>query len=71
MQKKNIIRLSVLTEAVAASLIVINSSPRSEEKPTCCKESMDNCPQKKKAAAPGMIWENFSSQFFSFTSASY
>jgi len=60
-----------MTVVVAASLIIINSSARIGENSTCCKENMENCPQKKKATAPGMIWENFSSQFFSFTSASH
>jgi hypothetical protein len=71
MQKKNIIRFGVIAAIVAAFLIVINSSTRVEEKSTCCKESMDQCPSKKNNPAPGMIWESFSHQFFSFSSSSY
>ena len=71
MQKKNIIRFGVITAIIAACLIVITSSARPEENSTCSKENLNDCPQKKKATAPGMIWENLSSQFFSFSSASY
>jgi hypothetical protein len=71
MQKKNIIRLGVIAVVVAACLIGLSSSSSVKEKSTCCKENTNQCPQKKNNRAPGMIWEDFSRQFFSFASSSY
>jgi len=65
MQKKNILRFSIIAVLIAVSLIFLSSSPRVHDEPSCCKENMNNCPQKMNNPAPGMIWENFSRQFIS------
>jgi hypothetical protein len=71
MQKKNILRFGIIAVSIAASLIFLSSSPRVHEEPTCCKENMNNCPQKVNSQAPGMVWETFSRQFISISPLSY
>jgi hypothetical protein len=72
MLKKNIIRFGLITILLAVSLLFLHSSARVHEGTTCCKESMDKCPQKGNNPAPGgMIWETLSRQFFSFSPSSY
>jgi len=71
MQKKNIIRFGLIAILLAGSLVIFRSSARIGEKPSCCKESMDQCPKKSNNNdSPGdMIWETLSHQFFSFASS--
>jgi hypothetical protein len=71
MQKKNILRFGIIAALIAVSLIFLSSSPRVHEEPTCCKENMENCPQKVNSPASGMVWETFSRQFISISPFSY
>lgn len=71
MQKKNIIRFGLIAILLAGGMVILRSSARIREKPSCCKESMDQCPKKtnNNQAPGGVIWETLSRQFFSFTSS--
>jgi hypothetical protein len=71
MQKKNTLRFGIFAVLIAASLIFLSSSARVYEEPTCSKENMNNCPQKRNNPAPGMMWETFSRQFISIGPFSY
>ncbi|MGZ5220524.1 MAG: hypothetical protein ACXWV1_06730 [Chitinophagaceae bacterium] len=63
MRLKYTIQLFFTVAAIAAILLVLqSSSPVSKNTP--CKESMDACCNKKQSTDK-MIWENLSQQFFS------
>jgi hypothetical protein len=71
MRGKNILRFGIIAVLIAASLIFLSSSARVHEESTCCKENINNCPQKKNNPDPGMTWETFSRQFISISPFSY
>ena len=71
MKKKNLVRLGLVIVLLVAALFVLPSFTKSEEKP-CCKDNMKECPRKKATdKTPGLIWDDFSRQFFSFAAISY
>ncbi|MFI5133407.1 MAG: hypothetical protein ACHQEB_03675 [Chitinophagales bacterium] len=67
MKKKTILKITVLVAILAGSFIMLSSSGKPQ--PSACKESMGTCCKKRnnKSSQDGMIWDNLSGQFFSFT----
>jgi hypothetical protein len=72
MQKKNFLSVALFTALLVMALFLLNSSAPAEKKktPTCCKQSMKECPENNINSSGEMIIENLSRQFISITAFS-
>jgi len=72
MQKKTIIRASLIAVIVLACALILRSTNTISGNSTC-KESIEDCRKKSKPKNPNtnIIWESLSRQFFSTSEASY
>lgn len=67
MQRKYLLRASLILLLITGSYLVLWSTTRTHTQKQPCSESMDECCKKKsdKDGSGEMIWETFSSQFIS------
>jgi len=73
MQRKYLLRASMILLLIAGSYLVLWASTRAHAKKQACTESMEDCCNKKNDnnSSGEMIWEKFSRQFISATDFSY
>lgn len=67
--RKNIVRLTLITAAIAGTILVLGSG-RPASKSTPCEESMEQCCKKKEKSGgtdKNMQFESLSAQFFAST----
>jgi len=67
MQRKYLIRASLILLLITGSYLVLWSTTRTHSQKEACSESMEECCKKKsdKEGSGEMIWETFSRQFIS------
>ena len=70
MKKKTLVQLGLVIALLVAAFFMLPSFTKPETK-SCCK-NLKECPRKKATdKTPGLIWDDFSRQFFSFAAISY
>jgi hypothetical protein len=67
MQRKYLLRASLILLLIAGSYLVLWSATRTSSENKACSESMEECCQKKsdKNSSGDMLWESLSRQFIS------
>jgi len=67
MQRKYLIRASLILLLITGSYLVLWSATKARSQKEACSESMEECCKKKseKDGSGEMIWETFSRQFIS------
>ncbi|HWN87762.1 MAG TPA: hypothetical protein VNM35_01810 [Chitinophagaceae bacterium] len=67
MQRKYLLRASLILLLIAGSYLVLWSASRTHSQKEACSESMEECCKKKaeKDGSGEIIWETFSRQFIS------
>jgi hypothetical protein len=69
MQKKYLLRATMILLLMAGSYLILWSATKSKPQTETCTESMEECCKKKtdKDASGEKVWETFSHQFISTT----
>ena len=74
MQKKFWITPGIIAAILVASLLALSNpkTAKSEQKPTCCKKTINKCSPKEEKSSPGQTTlDNLSSQFILVPFLSY
>lgn len=62
--RKNLIRISLVIAAITVGFFVLGSSKPATRGDSRCKESMDECCEKKQKSSEKVLWDDLSGQFF-------